>query len=266
MRSIRVICVLIFVRIGEPLLGRTALKIALVNRETGRPVDREGERRGSVSLVSWSTGFLVFGLLPATFSIIHAGPPADLSPRHVIIPSMSTAFPTHSSLRRRIHRGLEGLFGPFQPVDESPARALLPPEALALFQRMSRADRAHSLRVYGWLVERGYDQRDLLVAALLHDCGKAAARLAVWQRTLKVLLKTFAPAWWRKLSAPASPKNWRYPFYVLQAHPQIGATWARQTGCSELTCWLIAGHEQTPPSYHPHADLMWALQFADAAS
>ena len=179
---------------------------------------------------------------------------------------MTAMFSTDSSWRRRVHRGLEGLFGPFQPVDESPARSLLSPDALALFQRMSQADRVHSLRVYHWLVERGHDQRDLLVAALLHDCGKAAARLAVWHRTLKVLLKKFAPGWWRKLSAPAPPESWRYPFYVLQAHPHIGAAWARNAGCSELTCWLIEGHEQTPPSYHPHADLMWALQFADAAS
>jgi len=179
---------------------------------------------------------------------------------------MTTSSQTHSPLRRRIHRGLEGLFGPFEPLDESPAQALLSPDALALFQRMSQADRAHSLRVYQWLVDRGYDQHDLLIAALLHDCGKAAARLAVWQRTLKVLLKKLNPAWWHKLAAPAPPESWRYPFHVLHEHPRIGAAWARDAGCSELTCWLIENHEQIPPSYHPHADLMWALQFADAAS
>ena len=179
---------------------------------------------------------------------------------------MSTTFPTDSTWRRRIHRGLEGLFGPFQQVDETPARALLSPEALALFQRMSKADRAHSLRVYAWLKAHGYDQRDLLAAALLHDCGKAAARLAVWQRTLKVLLKRFAPGWWEKLAAPAPPESWRYPFHVLHAHSRIGAAWARAAGCSELTCWLIEQHEAPPSSIHPHADLLWALEFADAAS
>ncbi len=47
MRSIRVICVLIFVRIGELSLVSPALKTDLV--------DRESERRGPVSLV-----FLVY--------------------------------------------------------------------------------------------------------------------------------------------------------------------------------------------------------------
>ncbi len=178
---------------------------------------------------------------------------------------MTSASNAHASLRRRIHRGLESLFGPLGELDERPARELLPPDALALFQRMSREDRAHSLRVHAWLAAHGYDQPDLLTAALLHDCGKAAARLSVWQRTLKVLLKHLAPGWWRKLAAPAPPESWRYPFHVLQEHPRIGAQWARAAGCSELACWLIEHHE-SPSSLHPHADLLWALTSADAAS
>ncbi|HIQ12623.1 MAG TPA: HD domain-containing protein [Caldilineales bacterium] len=185
---------------------------------------------------------------------------------HAIISAMLTSHTPSSPLRRRIQRGLEGLFGPFEQIDERPARELLSPEALALFQRMSAIDRAHSLRVHQWLVDRGYDQEELLTAALLHDCGKAAAPISVWQRTLKVLLKRFAPGWWKELAAPAPPDSWRYPFHVLHAHPRIGAAWAREAGCSELTCWLIEQHETPPSSIHPHADLLWALEFADATS
>ncbi|HHB90158.1 MAG TPA: hypothetical protein ENK60_02485 [Anaerolineae bacterium] len=47
-----------FIGIGEPWLVAPALKIALVNQETGRPVDRVGERIDPISLVSWFTGFL----------------------------------------------------------------------------------------------------------------------------------------------------------------------------------------------------------------
>ncbi len=60
-RRIRVISVLIFIRIGEPLLVSPVPKIDLVDRETGRPVDREGERRGPVSLVYRSPGLPVYG-------------------------------------------------------------------------------------------------------------------------------------------------------------------------------------------------------------
>ncbi len=170
------------------------------------------------------------------------------------------------TLRRRIYRGLEGLWGPFQPVDETPVQEILSPACQALFQRMSRSDRAHSLRVYRWLREHGYHHEDLLRAGLLHDCGKAAVSLSVWQRTLKVLLKRWAPGWWQRLSAPTEAGSWRYPFHVLHDHPRIGAQWAQEAGCSPLTCWLIAHHEETPPCHHPHRDLLLALEYADAAS
>ena len=171
-----------------------------------------------------------------------------------------------SVLHRRISRGIEGLLAPFRQVDNDLAEAVLSPEDFALFQRMNTADRAHSLRVYQWLREQGYDQRDLLAAGLIHDCGKAATHLAVWQRTLKVLLKKLAPDAWRRLSAPADVNNWRYPFFILATHAQIGAEWAREAGCSELTCWLIAHHETDIPREHPHYELLRALQNADAAS
>ena len=172
----------------------------------------------------------------------------------------------HSPLWRRIARGVEGLLAPFQHVDDSLAAQALSPAGLALFRNMSTADRAHSLRVYQWLLEQGYEQPDLLTAGLLHDCGKAAATLSVWQRTLKVLLKRLAPAWWQRLSQPVAPGHWRYPFYVLAVHPQIGAEWAAEAGCSQLTCWLIANHEKAIPTQHPHAPLLTALQRADAVS
>ena len=168
--------------------------------------------------------------------------------------------------RQRLFRGVEALFAPFRQVDDTPAAAFLPPEQLALFRRMSTADQAHSLRVYQWLLAHGHQQTDLLTAGLLHDCGKSAAHLAVWQRTLKVLLKKLAPDRWRKLSAPVPADDWRYPFYILAEHPQIGAQWAQEAGCSSLTCWLIANHEKDIPSDHPNTPLLQALQQADASS
>ncbi|RME80415.1 MAG: hypothetical protein D6775_16275 [Caldilineae bacterium] len=168
-------------------------------------------------------------------------------------------------LLHRIFRGVDGLLAPYRQIDENPARALLSEQALVLFQSMSKADRAHSLRVLHWLQAQGYRQPDLLVAGLLHDCGKAEAKLAVWQRTLKVLLKSFLPRAWFWLARPAAPHSWRYPFYILHIHPQLGAQKALAAGCSELTAWLIAGHERRPDPLHPHYPLMRALQDADGS-
>ena len=169
-------------------------------------------------------------------------------------------------MKRRIYRGVEALLAPFRKVDNTPAQNFLSPAALALFHQMSTTDRAHSLRVYNWLLAQGYTQRDLLTAGLLHDCGKAAAKLSVTQRTLKVLLKKMAPGLWQQLSAPTTPERWRYPFFVLAEHARIGAEWAQEAGCSELTCWLIANHETYISPHHPRYQLLRALQNADAAS
>ena len=183
------------------------------------------------------------------------------------MPVMSAARPSPATrFRQRLYRGVEGLLAPYRQVDDSPATAFLQPGPLVLFQRMSTADKAHSLRVYQWLREYGHTQDDLLTAGLLHDCGKAAAHLAVWQRTLKVLLKKLAPGQWRRLSQPTTPDDWRYPFFILAEHPQIGARWAEEAGCTPLTCWLIAHHEQEVLPNHPDYPLLQALQEADAAS
>lgn len=166
---------------------------------------------------------------------------------------------------RRFARGLENLFIRFRRVDDGPAEAMLAPRLLTLYRRMSKADRAHSLRVLQWLQARGWDDADLLAAALLHDCGKAAARLSVWQRTLKVLLKRFAPRLWDQISRPADPQTWRYPFYVLRVHPALGAGWVAEAGGSETLVWLIRFHEIDPDPADSRYPLMRALQDADAA-
>lgn len=174
--------------------------------------------------------------------------------------------PFWQSLRQRFYRGCDDLLSPWRSVDERPAVALLGPPALALYRRMSRADRRHSLRLLARLRREGHDHPDLLVAALLHDCGKAAAPLRVWHRTLKVLLRRLAPGWWECLAAPAPPGHWRYPFFVLEHHPRLGAEWAAAAGCTPLTVWLIAQHETDPDPTDPRCCLLAALQAADATS
>ncbi len=171
-----------------------------------------------------------------------------------------------SPVKQRLYRGLSGLWAPWQNIDDTPATQTLSPAGLALFRRMSAADRAHSLRVHAWLRARGHDAPALLAAGLLHDCGKAAARLAVWQRTLKVILRKFAPGLWHKLAAPASPPNWRYPFFVLAEHTRIGAEWAQQAGCAQDVVWLIAHHEDIILPDHPASPWLQLLQDADASN
>jgi hypothetical protein len=116
-------------------------------------------------------------------------------------------------------------------------------EQQALFERLSPADQLHSLRVFHTLRERGHHEADLLVAALLHDIGKAVGPLPLWHRVAIVL---FRDGWWERLACP-DPRSWRYPFFVYQQHAAAGARLAQAAGCSPLIVELIQGHHHPPP-------------------
>ena len=123
--------------------------------------------------------------------------------------------------------------------------------ALALFQQMSVADQQHAIAVLQALLDR--DERaksdiGLQQAALLHDAGKALGQPLLY-RVAIVLLNFFWPAGLNKLAqAPLTCAAWRKPFVIHAQHPQIGATWAQEAGCSKLTVTLINIHQEKPPS------------------
>jgi len=139
------------------------------------------------------------------------------------------------------------------------AMSILPPEAQEIFHRQAIQDQRHGLAVYRSLCRAGHTNPELLAAGLLHDTGKVAARLPSWQRAVIVLLDHFAPRLLERLalqpsprpspegregdSRPVSvPKGWRRPFVVHAQHPQLGARWAEEAGCSALTVALIRRH------------------------
>lgn len=160
--------------------------------------------------------------------------------------------------------------------EESLARAqqLLPPPALALFQRLPVDTQHHSLNVLRTLQDAGHADPTLLQAALLHDVGKAAAaeagaRLGPWRRSLVVLLEEFAPQQLERWAASHPSAGWRYALHVHIHHPRMGAEWAATAGCSADTCWLIEHHQERydeqrartlPPERWTH---LQALQRAD---
>lgn len=161
-------------------------------------------------------------------------------------------------------------------TEEEVAKAIhiLTPEAQRLFRRQTVQDQRHALAVYLALREAGHTDRQLLAAALLHDVGKAAAPLSAWQRAAIVLLDRFAPRLLACLSRVepkghilSLPKDWRRPFVVYARHPEIGAHWAQEAGCSPLTVALIRRHQEDikkhPPFTVTEKELLAALQAAD---
>ena len=130
------------------------------------------------------------------------------------------------------------------------ATQTLTPEAQALFRHQAAQDQYHALAVYHTLRRAGHQNPHLLAAALLHDSGKAAAWLPAWQRAIMVILDRFAPRLLAHLGhgceGDSPPQNWRRPFVVYVQHPEIGARWAEEAGCSDITAALIRRHQEKP--------------------
>lgn len=167
------------------------------------------------------------------------------------------------SIRTRLRQGLAAL-RPMRPLgcDEILSELLTGRQA-AVFRQLPLFDQAHLCRVCEALRARGEEDRDLLVAALLHDVGKVGRRgsIRLPHRVLRVVLRRFCPrllAWLARL--PDS--RWRAGFALAVHHAALGAERAAELGCSARTCWLIAHHEDDPA---PDDERLRRLMAADQA-
>jgi hypothetical protein len=187
------------------------------------------------------------------------------------------------TVRYRVGQFLQALTAGVPEAEVEQAMHILPPEAQGLFRRQAIQDQRHALAVYHTLRQAGHKNTQLLAAALLHDAGKAAARLPAWQRAVIVLLERFTPRLLARLSQGAPqgfvlslskgcalslPKGWRHPFVAHARHPQVGARWAGEAGCSPLTVALIRRHQDQLTDRSPltveEDRLLAALQAADS--
>jgi hypothetical protein len=83
-----------------------------------------------------------------------------------------------------------------------------------------------------------------------------------------VLIKALMPQLLERL-AREEPRSWRYPFFVHQHHPELGAELAQAAGCSPTTVELIRRHQEPSASnlFRTYEDkLLSALQEADGVN
>ena len=128
--------------------------------------------------------------------------------------------------------------------ERSEAEQLLGPRLWALFESMSKRDQRHCLDVYRTLKEQAHTDPDLLIAALLHDSGKAAlagVKVKLWHRVAYVLLAAGAPWALRRLA------RGRSGLAALDQHAERGALVAEALGASRAVVELIHTHEDVGP-------------------
>jgi hypothetical protein len=135
------------------------------------------------------------------------------------------------------------------------ARKLLDEPLLRLFLAMEKRDQSHALAVTHRLLDAGVDDRDLLTAALLHDCAKGW--MPVWLRVLRVV----SPRLLARVAGHAASTGWRGAAYRLLHDDELSAKLATEAGASAATARFIRGHVM--PEEEPKLRL---LQAADDAS
>jgi hypothetical protein len=132
----------------------------------------------------------------------------------------------------------------------------LTPAQLALFDSMHRADRRHGLDVVTTLRRVGVDDREVLLAGLLHDSGKGATGLV--PRIVWSLGEVFGE---RVRTAAGRVPGMARALDRLRAHPERSAELALAAGCTDRTADLIR-HQEAPrdPRFGP------LLKLADEAN
>ena len=117
----------------------------------------------------------------------------------------------------------------------------LTPAQLELFESMHRADQRHGLDVVNALRAERQSNPDLLLAGLLHDCGKGRA-LHVWHRVGWSLGERYGR---RVEPLMLRLPTFRAAFATIAAHAARSAEMALAAGCSPITADLIR-HQAEP--------------------
>ncbi|MEQ8672974.1 MAG: hypothetical protein RLP44_31135 [Aggregatilineales bacterium] len=170
---------------------------------------------------------------------------------------------------QRIRQGLRALFAFSQDADLQLAETYLNDAQLELFKQMKHGEQLHSLNVLRDVLAQAEDTpRDLAIAALLHDSGKIRYPLAIWQKTLAVLMRAGSISLYRRMST-GDPRNpFKRACVVAERHPVWSSELVMKTNASERTLWLVTHHADSLTQWdsHPHSKLLKRLKDADDAN
>lgn len=124
---------------------------------------------------------------------------------------------------------------------------ILPASAFSIFLKQALPEQRHALDVtksleieLKSLALRPDEYQNLIIAALLHDCGKSLAAVHMWQRILIVLVDIFPPQ--LKKYMGAKPGHLSVALNISYHHAQWGETLAKEAGLNQQICLLIRQH------------------------
>ena len=125
-------------------------------------------------------------------------------------------------------------------LDRAELAGWLTPAQLALYDSQPAGDRRHGLDVVATLRAGGVVDLDLLVAGLLHDCGKGP-RVRLAHRVVWSLGQRYGAWIWR---ACRPLPTFVAALDAMRDHAMRSAELARGAGCDARTTELIANQEK----------------------
>ncbi len=169
----------------------------------------------------------------------------------------------------RLVQGARALLTITASIELNQARDYLSACEYAAFTSLAPAEQQHSLKVLSSVLASDPSAPPVLAAAaLLHDVGKSRCRLALWQKTLSVLVNAVAPQICQRLGREERLGFWRAPFSVWQHHPKWSGEILLKCGSDERVIWLAENHQADPERFSDHHlyPLLLQLQRADSAN
>ena len=162
----------------------------------------------------------------------------------------------------RVHQFVNTIFPLINASEITWALDNLPPEAGSLFLKQSLPEQRHALDVAKSLMKEEsnisvLNFQNLLVAALLHDCGKSKVCNRLWHRVFIVLMQKMPQSIWFQLERGHTV--FATPLKTASQHAIWGGNMARGAGLNPTICLLIQEH------HSPKTELGRILESADNA-
>lgn len=163
-----------------------------------------------------------------------AGTPEARTSRARLLPAVAPRVGSPGWWGTKARQFRTHLLARVSPAERAELVAWLSPRQLALFDGMHVADRRHGLDVVASLRAAGSVDRDLLLAGLLHDCGKG--HIGVRARIVWSLSEALG-AW--VLRVARHRRDLGRDLDVLAGHAERSAVIALEAGCPRRTVELI---------------------------